>query len=117
MWVALPRGMLEIWCVILLQGLHKDRHPCDFQTRLLFHGNVKNLPNSVKKVENRNLSPETLPEQTDATFDSAPFPEAKLWRKKANLVFPSYSDNTDNVNTMCLQILVECSLAGSTEAD
>lgn len=37
--------------------------------------------------------------------------------KKGNLIFPSYSGNTYNVNTMSLQILVECSLAGSMEAD
>ena len=30
LWVALPQGRLEICCVILLQGLHKDCHPCDF---------------------------------------------------------------------------------------
>lgn len=88
LWVALPQGRLEIWCVILLQGLHKDCHPCDFQTWLLFHGNVKNLPNTVKKLENRNLSPETLPEQTDSTFDSVPFSEAKLWRKKRQSHIP-----------------------------
>lgn len=46
-----------------------------------------------------------------------PFQRLSSGEKKDNLIFPSYSDNTDNVNTMSLQILVECSLAGSIEAD
>ena len=55
-----------------------------FQMWLLFHGKVKNLPNTVREVENANLFPETLPEQTDYTFDLlfVPFSEAKLRRKK-----------------------------------
>lgn len=56
-----PRAGLKSG-VILLEGLHKDLYPCDFQIWLLSQGKIKNFPDTVDKVGNANSFLEALPE-------------------------------------------------------